>query len=34
MYKVEIKFDSSNLTTDEMDKICEKTDQIFENMRE
>ena len=31
MYKVEIKFDSSNLTQHDMDKICEQTDEFFEN---
>lgn len=30
MYKVEIKFDSNNLTPDDMDRICEQTDRIFE----
>lgn len=30
MYKVEIKFDSHSLTPDDMDRICEQTDQIFE----
>lgn len=30
MYKVEIKFDSDNLTPDDMDRICEQTDRIFE----
>ena len=30
MYKVEIKFDTRNLTPGDMDKICEETDQIFE----
>lgn len=30
MYKVEIKFDPSNLTQHDMDKICEQTDEIFE----
>ena len=29
MYKVEIKFDPSNLTQHEMDKICEETDELF-----
>lgn len=29
MHKVEIKFAPSNLTQHEMDKICEKTDEIF-----
>lgn len=28
--KVEIIFDSNKLTKDEMEKICEQTDQIFE----
>ena len=31
MFKVEIEFDSSNLTTGEMEKLCEQVDQIFEN---
>lgn len=30
LYKVEIKFDSHNLTPSDMDKICKQTDQIFE----
>lgn len=30
MYKVEIKFDIHNLTMDDMDRICEQTDRIFE----
>ena len=29
MYKVEIKFNPSNLTPDDMDRICEQTDRIF-----
>lgn len=29
MYKVEIKFDSRLLAEEDMDKICEQTDQIF-----
>ncbi|MCU6763000.1 Uncharacterised protein [uncultured Roseburia sp.] len=31
MYKVEIKFDTRNLTKSDIDRICEETDQIFEN---
>ena len=30
IYKVEIKFDPNNLSPDELDRICEQTDQIFE----
>lgn len=30
MYRVELKFDSDNLTPSDMDRICEQTDQIFE----
>lgn len=30
MYRVEIKFDTNGLTPEEMDRICEQTDQIFE----
>lgn len=30
MYKVEIKFNPNNLTPDDMDRICEQTDRIFE----
>lgn len=26
MYKIEIKFDSHNLTSDDMDRICEQTE--------
>ena len=29
MYRVELKFDSDNLTPSDMDRICEQTDQIF-----
>lgn len=29
MYKVEIKFDTRNLTPSDVDKMCEQTDQIF-----
>ena len=29
MYRVELKFDSDNLTSSDMDRICEQTDQIF-----
>ncbi len=31
MFKEEIKFDSSNLTIYEMEKLCKQVDQIFEN---
>lgn len=30
IYKVEINFDPNNLSPDELDGICEQTDQIFE----
>ena len=30
MYKVEIIFNSKDLTQSDMDQICEETDQIFE----
>lgn len=30
MYRVELKFDSDNLTPSDMDRICEQIDQIFE----
>ena len=30
IYKVEINFDPNNLSPDELDRICEQTDQIFE----
>lgn len=34
MYRVELKFDSDNLTPSDMDRICEQTDQIFEELSE
>ena len=30
MYKLEVKFDTKNLTPGDVDKICQQTDRIFE----